>query len=114
MIDEADRWRQIEEICDGALERLPGDRAAFLRGACGDDHGLRHDVEAILANASRAEVFLEQPVVAVAAQVIDTSTDAAWTGCKLNGLVIGPLIGAGGTGQVYRARAIPSYTATSR
>jgi serine/threonine protein kinase len=102
--DKAKRWRQIEEICDVALQRLPSERAAFLRDACPNDDELRHDVEAILANTSRAEVFLEQPVAAVAAQVIETSANAVLTGCRLNALVIGPLIGAGGMGHVYRAR----------
>jgi hypothetical protein len=102
--DEDNRWRQIEEICDRALQRPSADRAAFVRDACGNDDALRHDVEAILAHASRAEVFLAQPVAAVAAQVMEPFTDAVLTGCKLNALVIGPLIGAGGMGHVYRAR----------
>jgi serine/threonine-protein kinase len=101
---KADRWRQTAEICQAALEQLPEDRAAFLRDACGDDYGIRHDVEAILANVVRAEVFLEQPIAAVAAKVIEISTDTVLTGCRLNAVVIGPLIGAGGMGQVYRAR----------
>jgi eukaryotic-like serine/threonine-protein kinase len=101
--DKADRWHQVEEICHAALERLPGDRAAFLREACAGDDGMRREVEALLANSSRAEVFLEQPVAAVAAQVMQSSDDAL-TGRRLNALVIGPLIGAGGMGRVYRAR----------
>ena len=96
-------WRQIEEISESALERLPGDREAFLREACGGDEEVRHEIEAVLANIARAEMFLEQPVAAVAAQVLETSTDAVLTGGRLNALAIGPLIGIGGMGQVYRA-----------
>ena len=97
-------WRQIEEISESALERPPGDREAFLREACGGDEEVRHEIEAVLANIARAEMFLEQPVAAVAAQVLETSTDAVLTGGRLNALAMGPLIGIGGMGQVYRAR----------
>ena len=98
------RWQQIEEICHAALERLTADREAFLRDACGGDEDIRQEVDAVLANIDRAERFLEQPVAAVAAQMIETSTDAGLTGTRLNALAIGPLIGSGGMGQVYRAR----------
>jgi serine/threonine-protein kinase len=101
--DEANRWRQIEEICDAALKRPPGDRGAFLREVCGDDEEARHEIEAILANIGRAEMFLAQPLDTIAAQVMDASDDAELTGVMLNGLTIGPLIGSGGMGQVYRA-----------
>jgi serine/threonine-protein kinase len=102
--DNVHRLDRIESICDAALEQPPGDRLAYVRDACMQDDEVRCEVEAILANVSRAELFLEQPVAAVAAQVMDLSTDAAMTGLRLNGLLIGPLIGAGGMGQVYRAR----------
>jgi serine/threonine-protein kinase len=103
-VNSTNRLRRIEEICDGALARPPGDRAAFVREACTQDDGIRHEVEAILANVSCAESFLEQPLLAVAANVLGPSTDGMLTGLRLNGLVVGPLIGAGGMGQVYRAR----------
>src|SRR5262245_59509787 len=83
---------------------MPGDREAFLGKACGGDDGLRREIEAVLANIARAEVFLGQPVDAVAAQVLDASIDAPLIGGRFNALAIGPLIGSGGMGQVYRAR----------
>ena len=52
----------------------------------------------------RVERFLEQPISEIAAQVIEPSPDTMLTGSRLNSFVIGPLIGAGGMGQVYRAR----------
>ena len=86
------------------MERPPADRAAFLREACGDDDAIRLELEATLVNVSRAEVFLEQPLAALAAQVMEPSTDAVLTGLRLNTLVIGKMIGAGGMGHVYQAR----------
>ena len=101
---DLDWFRRLEDIWDAAIERPQAERAAFLRDACGDDDTIRHELEATLANVSRAEVFLEQPLAALAAQVMEHPTDAVLTGLRLNALAIGPLIGAGGMGQVYRAR----------
>jgi serine/threonine protein kinase len=104
VIHGADRWRRIEAICEAALEHAPADRAAFLHMACADDDALRHEVDAVLANISRAEAFLEQPVEAIAASVLEPLPAAPLSGHTFNTLVVGPLIGAGGMGQVYRAR----------
>ena len=104
MTDDVDRFRHLEDIWDAAMKRPPADRAAFLREACGDDDAIRLELEATLVNVSRAEVFLEQPLAALAAQAMEPSTDTVLTGLRLNTLVIGKMIGAGGMGQVYRAR----------
>ena len=103
MTDES-RFRRLEDIWDAAMKRPPADRAAFLREACGDDDAIRLELEATLVNVSRAEMFLEQPLAALAAHAMEPSTDTVLTGLRLNTLVIGKMIGAGGMGQVYRAR----------
>ena len=104
MTDDVDRFRRLEDIWDAAMTRPPADRAAFLREACGDDDAIRLELEATLVNVSRAEMFLEQPLAALAAHAMEPSTDTVLTGLRLNTLVIGKMIGAGGMGQVYRAR----------
>ena len=104
MTDDVDRFRRLEDIWDAAMTRPPADRAAFLREACGDDDAIRLELEATLVNVSRAEMFLEQPLAALAARAMEPSTDTVLTGLRLNTLVIGKMIGAGGMGQVYRAR----------
>jgi serine/threonine-protein kinase len=63
------RRRRVEELCDAALSRTPAQRAAFLAAVCGDDPGLRREVEALLAHAHTAGRFLGEPVGAVAARV---------------------------------------------
>jgi eukaryotic-like serine/threonine-protein kinase len=52
-----DRWRRIEDMCHDALERLPADRAGFVREACAGDEVLRAEVESLLANQSRADAL---------------------------------------------------------
>ena len=38
--DSDERWRRQFEIFDRALEKEPGERSAFVEGACGDDQCL--------------------------------------------------------------------------
>ena len=103
MTDQPERWRRVEQLCEGALERSLVDRAAFLRDACGGDDELRGDVERLLAQESEAAGFLQGSVAAVAAGAM-TPAPQSLTGRRLNALEVGALIGAGGMGEVYRAR----------
>jgi len=43
-----ERWAQIRQIFDGALERSEVDRAAYLRVVCARDDELRREVESLL------------------------------------------------------------------
>jgi serine/threonine-protein kinase len=89
-----DRWRRIEELCHDALERDAGDRAAFVREACGDDELLRREVESLLVNASLSKDSR--------LGIADLGLDPI---CHQIGVYqIVSLLGAGGMGEVYRAR----------
>src|SRR5262245_6104015 len=101
-MDSARRHR-IDDICDAALELAAGDRVAFLAAACGDDHALRAEVETLLAHAEQSDGFLEESLGQIAAGVIDPREELA-TGRRLGQYEILALIGAGGMGEVYRAR----------
>ena len=54
-----ERWREVEELFESALERRPEDRAAFLDQACGDDAALRREIESLLTADAGASDFLE-------------------------------------------------------
>lgn len=49
-----ERWRQVDQLFQAALERAPEERAAFISEACGDDDSLRLEVEALLAADGQA------------------------------------------------------------
>jgi len=49
-----DRERDLERICQSALERPIAERARFLVGACGGDEALRQEVESLLARDGAA------------------------------------------------------------
>jgi len=42
-----ERWQQLDQLFHSALEREPGERAAFLDKACGGVESLRKQVEAL-------------------------------------------------------------------
>jgi serine/threonine-protein kinase len=102
MIERSERWRRVESLCQAALERPVGERDAFLRAACGDAH-LRHDVETLLRREAAAQGFLEGPVGAAVARLIQ---GPSLSGRRLGAFEVGPLLGAGGMGDVYRARDV--------
>ena len=101
---DPERRRRVEDLCDAALERDARERAAFVAAACGSDEALRREVEALLAHAQTAERFLEAPIGEVAAHVLADEHGASLVGRQIGSHQILSLLGAGGMGEVYRAR----------
>ena len=99
-----ERRRRVEELCDAALDRDARERAAFVVAACGADEALRHEVEALLAHAQTAEGFLATPMGQVAAHVLGDARGGSLVGRQVGSYTILSLLGAGGMGDVYRAR----------
>jgi len=101
---DPDRQRQIEELCDAALDRDGRERAAFVAAACGTDAALREEVESLLAHAPKSEGFLATPVAELAAHVLADDRRESLVGRQIASYRIVSFLGAGGMGEVYRAR----------
>ena len=50
----AERWRVIQSIVDGALDRPPAERTAYLSQACGSDAALYASAAPLLDACDRA------------------------------------------------------------
>ena len=90
-----ERWEQIRDVLEKALELAPGERSAFLNRACSSDQSLRQEVETLLASSADVRsTFLQSYTPRV------TLT----SGTRLGEYEVKSLVGAGGMGEVYRAR----------
>jgi serine/threonine-protein kinase len=69
----AERWREIQQAVDGALDLPPDARAAYLDAACGADAELRESVARLLdacERAERADGLLAAPASVFAAPLL--------------------------------------------
>jgi len=64
-------WQRIESIYHATLERAPEERPRFLEEVCGDDDGLRQEVESLLIHEPDAAEFLETPMAYSPAETPD-------------------------------------------
>jgi len=101
------RWKLVENLYHAALEREPYQWKAFLASACPDDIELQREVESLLENSKTIPIFA-QPAL-LAAEHAGEGPRASAKSVLSNNAVLGPyhvidIIGAGGMGEVYRAR----------
>ena len=78
-----ERWQRIKQICQSALERGAGARGVFLECACDGDAQLRREVESLLAKESKADHFIEESALVVAAQQLAAEPATITSGCAL-------------------------------
>jgi serine/threonine protein kinase/Tol biopolymer transport system component len=90
-----ERWQQIRDVLEKALELAPEPRVDFLNQACSSDSSLRKEVDTLLASSDHVRSnFLQSAPLPV----------ALTPGTKLGEYEIVMLVGSGGMGEVYRAR----------
>jgi eukaryotic-like serine/threonine-protein kinase len=111
-----ERWQQVKSVLEAALPLDSEKRLEYLDRACASDQSLRREVESLLAADDEARTsFLQSPSHRVQLE----------KGIRLGDYEIQSLLGAGGMGEVYRARdlrlrrdvaikVLPSFYASDR
>jgi serine/threonine-protein kinase len=100
-----ERWKQIYELVEAALDRGGEERVAFLDEACAGDDELRREVESLISYQQQASKFLEDPAFKHAADLFsDPQTEIeSMEGQTISHYSILRKLGAGGMGEVYLA-----------
>ena len=95
-----DEWARIKSVFDAAVAMPEATRLAYVAEACHGDSTLRRHVEGLLDSHRRADAFLETPAL----RFDDTASAATLEGERVGPYLLTTRIGAGGMGEVYKAR----------
>jgi eukaryotic-like serine/threonine-protein kinase len=99
---EPQRWRQIEDLFQNALDCEPDRRAAFLDSACAGDASLRQEIESLLASYEKGR-FTETPAFTEGIKLLEESEERSHAGQNIGPYRVIRKIGQGGMGSVYLA-----------
>jgi serine/threonine protein kinase/tetratricopeptide (TPR) repeat protein len=116
-----ERWKEIEEVFQTAIDLPPRERRRYIVEACTGDDTLREQVEALVAQHDEAGDFIEAPAFAItgitgldpivdadATTVQTESFDDPAIGRRIGAYQILREIGRGGMGAVYLAERADS------
>lgn len=98
-----ERYAQIEQIFNAALDLQSADRPAFLDQACKGDELLRNEVDALLATHSLPENLIDRPAIDIAAKILAEAQARSLLGQKIGIYEVRSVLGAGGMGEVFLA-----------
>jgi eukaryotic-like serine/threonine-protein kinase len=97
-----ERWQQVKEIFNSAINQRPEERGVFISQACSGDEDLRSEVESLIASHERSGSFIDEPAFANAAFLADDNSELK-PGQAIGSYEVLSFISRGGMGEVYLA-----------
>ena len=99
-----ERWQQVKQIFQSAVELPSSERVAFVSEACGADLELRSEVESLISSHNRADSSVLTAVVNDAAHEILAGEAGSLLGQQVGPFKVTERIGSGGMGEVFLAQ----------
>jgi len=98
-----ERWPQVKQIFQSALERNPAERSAFVAQACGHDAVLRSEVESLISSHYQAGDSIEAVAGEAATEMLADDRANRIVGKEIGHYQVLSRIGRGGMGEVFLA-----------
>jgi serine/threonine-protein kinase len=100
---EPERYKEIDDLFQAALERAPEERMAFLDRSCAGDPALRREIDALLSSDELAKSFIETPASELGPELLANESKLRQHETVEPYKITGQL-GSGGMGHVYLAQ----------
>ena len=104
MLMTPERWQQVKEIFNSAINYRPEERSSFISNACSGDEELRNEVESLIASHEKSGSFIDEPAFEAAATLLSNEKAELNSGQMMASYEVISFISRGGMGEVYLAQ----------
>src|SRR5256714_6676308 len=98
-----ERWQQVEEVLQSALDLPEAERAELLTEVCAHDVELHRETMSLIAAHDDAGDFLEQSALERDVHILVEDEELSRIGAEIGPYTIIQRLGGGGMGEVYLA-----------
>src|SRR6185503_5755278 len=98
-----ERWQQVKEIFNSAINYRPEERSSFISQACSGDENLRSEVESLIASHEQSGRVIDKPAFEAAASLLAGDRPELHPGQTIGAYEVVSFLSRGGMGEVYLA-----------